>query len=106
VSFIFGLTAMRTSGIFFLMVTLALGMVIFGLTYRMSKITGGENGLSGIRRPTLIAPYWKFYFFTLAVFVLVTFALWIISRSPFGLVLQGLRDSESRMHSLGYNIIT
>lgn len=106
VSLVYGLTAMRTNGIFFLMVTLALGMVIFGLTYRMSKITGGENGLSGIRRPEMIAPYWKFYFFTLLAFVLVTVVLWVISKSPFGLVLRGIRDSESRMQSLGYNIMT
>lgn len=105
VSLIYGLTAMRTNGIFFLMVTLALGMVIFGLTYRMSRITGGENGLSGIRRPEMIAPYWKFYFFTLAAFIIVTIALWIISNSPFGLTLRGIRDSESRMTALGYNVV-
>ncbi len=103
-SLVFGLTSMRTSGIFFLMVTLALGMVVFGLTYRMSQITGGENGISGIRRPEMIASYWMFYFFTLAVFLVVTLGVWIATRSPFGMVLRGIRESESRMESLGYNI--
>ncbi len=103
-SLVFGLTSMRTNGIFFLMVTLALGMVVFGLTYRMSQVTGGENGISGIRRPEMFSSYWMFYFVTLAVFLLVTLGVWIATRSPFGTVLRGIRDSESRMESLGYNI--
>jgi len=103
-SFIFGLTSMRTSGIFFLMATLALGMVVFGLSYRMSRITGGENGLSGIRRPEMFAPYWKYYFLVLVVFIVVTAAVWVVTRSPFGVALRGIRESESRMESLGYNV--
>ncbi|MFS8496467.1 MAG: branched-chain amino acid ABC transporter permease [Actinomycetes bacterium] len=103
-SFIFGLTSMRTSGIFFLMATLALGMVVFGLSYRMSRITGGENGLSGIRRPEMFAPYWKYYFLVLVVFIVVTAAVWVVTRSPFGMALRGIRESENRMESLGYNV--
>lgn len=103
-SLVFGLTSMRTNGIFFLMVTLALGMVVFGLTYRMSQLTGGENGISGIRRPEMFSSYWMFYFLTLAVFLLVTALVLIATRSPFGNVLRGIRESESRMESLGYNI--
>jgi len=103
-SFIFGLTSMRTSGIFFLMATLALGMVVFGLSYRMSRITGGENGLSGIRRPEMFAPYWKYYFLVLVVFIVVTAAVWVVTRSPFGVALRGIRESENRMESLGYNV--
>jgi branched-chain amino acid transport system permease protein len=91
---------MRTSGIFFLMVTLALGMVVFGLAYRLSTITGGENGLTGIHRP--FAQTWQFYYFSAAVLLVVLVALWVLQRSPFGLVLNGIRDSESRMTSLGY----
>lgn len=104
VSAVYGVTSMRTNGIFFLMVTLALGMVVWGLTYRMAQITGGENGITGIRRPEAIAPYWTFYFAVLALFVVATLALWIVSRSPYGLVLQGIKESESRMSSLGYQI--
>ncbi|HLT97730.1 MAG TPA: branched-chain amino acid ABC transporter permease [Acidimicrobiia bacterium] len=103
-SFVFGLTSMRTSGIFFLMATLALGMVVFGLSYRMSAITGGENGLSGIRRPELFSSYWMYYFLVLVVFVVVTAAIWVVTRSPFGTALRGIRESESRMESLGYNV--
>ncbi|WP_164737309.1 branched-chain amino acid ABC transporter permease [Georgenia sp. SYP-B2076] len=104
VSLVFGLMAMRTSGIFFIMVTLALGMVVFGLTFRLASITGGENGLSGIRRPGFISEYWQFYFLCLAAFVACTVALWVVARSPYGTSLRGIRDSESRMLSLGYQI--
>jgi branched-chain amino acid transport system permease protein len=103
-SAIYGLISMRTNGVFFLMVTLAAGMVCFGMAYRWSSVTGGDNGLTGIRRPELIGEYWQFYFFVLLTFVLVTLALIRVSRSPFGLALRGIRDSESRMRSLGYNV--
>lgn len=102
VSAVYGLTSMRTSGIFFLMVTLALGMVIFGLAYRLSTITGGENGITGIRRPGPFAQTWQFYYFSAAVLIVALAAIWVVQRSPFGLVLNGIRDSESRMSSLGY----
>lgn len=104
VSLIFGLLSMRTSGIYFLMVTLAVGMLIYGLAFRLSSITGGENGISGISRPAWMDSYWVFYYVVLAAFVLATAGLWIVSNSPFGASLQGVRDSESRMRSLGYGV--
>lgn len=104
VSFIYGLLSMRTSGIYFLMVTLALGMLIYGLAFRLSSVTGGENGISGIAAPGDLHEEWIYYYFVLGVFVLTTAALWVVSNSPFGASLRGLRDSESRMRSLGYNV--
>lgn len=103
-SAIYGLISMRTNGVFFLMVTLAAGMVCFGMAYRWSSVTGGDNGLTGIRRPEIMGEYWQYYFFVLIMFVLLTLALIKVSRSPFGLALRGIRDSESRMRSLGYNV--
>ena len=104
VSFVYGVLSMRTSGIYFLMVTLALGMVVYGLAYRLSNVTGGENGITGIRRPEWIFEYWTFYYFILGAFILTTLLLWVVSRSPFGASLRGIRDSESRMRSLGYSV--
>lgn len=103
VSVIFGVMSMRTSEVYFLMITLALGMVVWGLTYRLAGITGGENGLRGILRPPPVAPYWNYYYLCLVVFLVAFGALWLITRSPLGLVLRGLRDSESRAMALGYN---
>jgi len=48
--------------------------------------------------------YWQYYYFALAVFVVCAVALWLIVRSPFGLTLRGIRESESRMRTLGYNV--
>lgn len=104
VSLIYGLLSMRTSGIYFLMVTLAVGMLIYGLAFRLSSVTGGENGISGIKRPEWMESYWMFYYVVLGAFVLITAALWIVGNSPFGASLRGLRDSESRMRSLGYSV--
>jgi branched-chain amino acid transport system permease protein len=103
-SVLYGLISMRTNGVFFLMVTLAAGMVCFGMAYRWSSVTGGDNGLTGIRRPALFAEYWQYYFFVLIVFVLVTLALRRVSRSPFGLTVRGIRDNAGRMRSLGYAV--
>ncbi|GAA2071798.1 branched-chain amino acid ABC transporter permease [Pseudolysinimonas kribbensis] len=103
-SVLYGLISMRTNGVFFLMVTLAAGMVCYGMAYRWSSVTGGDNGLTGVRRPPVFAEYWQYYFFILAVFVLVTIALIRVSRSPFGLTVRGIRDNDARMRSLGYGI--
>lgn len=103
VSLLFGAMAMRTREVYFLMITLAQGMLVWGLTYRMAGITGGENGLRGILRPAPVAPYWNYYYLCVAVFLVCFALIWLITRSPLGLTLQGLRDSESRAVALGYN---
>lgn len=104
VSLVYGLLSMRTSGIYFLMVTLAVGMLIYGLAFRLSSVTGGENGISGIRRPEWMESYWVYYYVVLGVFAILTAALWVVGNSPFGASLRGVRDSESRMRSLGYSV--
>ena len=108
VAAIFGLLVAHTQGVYFLMITLALGMVIFGLAYRWVTMTGGDNGIAGIYRPeiglslSLDEPI-VFYYMVLIVFLLVMFFLYIFHRSPFGQSLLGIRESESRMRNLGYN---
>ncbi|HET6749209.1 MAG TPA: branched-chain amino acid ABC transporter permease [Actinomycetes bacterium] len=104
VSVVYALTTMRTAGIVFLMITLALGMTVFGLALKLSGVTGGQNGLTGIRRPEAVDEWWQFYFFAAAVLGLCLLALGVVSRSPFGLVLRGIRESPSRMTSLGYSV--
>ena len=102
VSAIYGLTAMRTNGLVFLMITLALGMVVYGLALKWSKVTGGQSGLTGIRRPDALVDPYAFYYFCLAVMATVLVLLAVVGRSPLGLTFRGVRDSESRMISLGY----
>jgi branched-chain amino acid transport system permease protein len=104
VSVVYALTTMRTAGIVFLMITLALGITVFGLALKLSSITGGQNGLTGIRRPEVVGEWWKFYFFTAATYGLCLLGLAVVSRSPFGLTLRGIRESQTRMTSLGYSV--
>jgi len=108
VALIFGLLLAHASGVYFLMITLALGMVIWGLVYRWVSMTGGDNGIAGIMRPDLGLPISLdepivFSYAVLIVFLMTFFILSIFTRSPFGQSLQGIRESVSRMRSLGYN---
>ena len=101
---VFALLAIRTSGVYFLLLTLALGMIVWGVCLRWTSVTGGENGLRGVGRPAFLADHVRFYYAVLLVVAAVTFAIWRFVHSPFGLTLRGIRDSESRMRSLGYNV--
>jgi branched-chain amino acid transport system permease protein len=109
VAAIFGLVALRSTGVYFLMITLALGMVVWGLAHRWVTMTQGDNGISAIPRPDLGLP-WSlahsvpFYYFALAGFFISFWILLVIVRSPFGRSLVGIRESESRMRTLGYNV--
>ncbi len=104
VAVVFGLLAVRTTGIFFVIITLAEGMLVWGLAYRWSSVTGAENGMRGIDRPEFATLYWQYYYFVLAVFAICAALLALLVRSPFGLTLKGIRESESRMRTLGYNV--
>jgi len=105
----FGLIAIRALGTYFLMITLALGMVVWGLAFRWVSLTKGDNGISGVPRPSLGLPWaftdpTTFYYLTLVTFLLAFGLLFLIVRSPFGMSLKGIRESEGRMRSLGYNV--
>ncbi|HWW48677.1 MAG TPA: branched-chain amino acid ABC transporter permease [Xanthobacteraceae bacterium] len=99
---LFAAFAVRVSGVYFLLLTLALGMIVWGVCLRWTSVSGGENGIRGAGRPDVIADPTTFYYTTLAIVLVMTFAIWRFVRSPFGLTLRGIRDSESRMRSLGY----
>lgn len=103
-SVVFALFATRVAGVYFLLLTLALGMIVWGVCLRWTSITGGENGIRGSGRPELIADPVVFYYVILAVVLVLTFGVWRFIKSPFGLTLNGIRDSASRMRSLGYNV--
>ena len=87
----------------FVMVTLAQGMVVYSLAQNWIDVTGGDVGLSGITRPSVVSEDWQFYYVTLGVVGLLTAAAWMITRTQFGLAMQALRDSEDRAISMGYN---
>ena len=105
VAAIFGIFAVRTSGIYFLMITLAQGMIIWGLAFRWNSVTNAENGIRGIDRPEFLTTYASYYYLILIILLVVFGLIYRIINSPFGLTLKGIRESEGRMRTLGYNVI-
>ena len=105
---LFGLIALRATGLGFLMITLALAQVLWGLAFRWVSVTNGDNGLSGLTRP---APFGldlngsaAFYYFALAVGAVSAAAIAVLVNSPFGAVLRGTRDQPRRMSALGHDV--
>ncbi|MCC6776104.1 MAG: branched-chain amino acid ABC transporter permease [Hyphomicrobiales bacterium] len=105
---VFGALALRAKGIGFLMITLALGQIAWGLAVRWSDVTGGENGIRGIKRAAPLGinidAAISFYVLTSIVFLVVCFAMYAFTRSPFGASLCGTRDQPRRMSALGYDV--
>ena len=105
---IFGLIALRATGISFLMITLAFGQILWGLAYRWASVTGGDNGISGLTRPSPfgidLGEANNFYYFTLMVFILVWVVIAIFIHSPFGATIRGTKDQPRRMSALGFNV--
>jgi branched-chain amino acid transport system permease protein len=104
----FAMLALRTTGIGFIMITLALGQILWGLAYRWIGLTNGDNGLSAPSRPALfglsLGSANAFYYATLIVFLAAVLAMAVFTRSPFGASLRGSRDQPRRMTALGYDV--
>jgi branched-chain amino acid transport system permease protein len=103
---VFGLFAIRASGVYFLMITLALGQCVWGLAYRWNSLTGGDNGINVATRPDFgldLTNERTFFFLVFAFFAASLALLYILVRSPFGRSLEGIRERELRMKILGYN---
>ncbi|MEI6300484.1 MAG: branched-chain amino acid ABC transporter permease [Betaproteobacteria bacterium] len=105
---LFGLVALRASGIGFLMITLALGQVLWGLAFRWVTVTNGDNGLSGLTRPMPfgidLTGALPFYYFTLIISIISIVCIAAFAYSAFGAVLRGTRDQPRRMLALGHNV--
>ena len=105
---LFGLIALRATGLGFLMITLALSQVLWGTAYRWVSVTEGDNGLTHLTRPapfglSLEQPAAFFYFAALVS----AFAIWMMARfvdSPFGAALRGARDQPRRMSAMGHHV--
>lgn len=112
VGLVIGFLAIRTRGIYFSMVTLALAQIVYYAFYKAERWTGGENGLRGIQVPAIdlgpwtldfLNPVTKYY----VIYVFVAAALWFVSRllaSPFGAVIEAVRENEKRAAACGYDV--
>lgn len=107
---VFGLLALRATGVYFLMITLALAQVVWAVAFSWRSVTGGDDGLRGVPRPTLgfvdvdLSQATNFYLFALAAFALAMIFIHLVFRSPFGRSLRGIQDNPIRMNALGYNV--
>jgi branched-chain amino acid transport system permease protein len=105
---VIGAIAVRRQGIYFAMITLALAQLVYFVCLQ-AEFTGGENGLQGIPRGSLLGVIdlgrdRTMYFFVLAIFVAVYALIHRIVHSPFGQVLKAIRANEARAVSLGYKV--
>ncbi len=105
---VFGVLALRSTGIGFLMITLALGQIVWGVAYRWASLTNGDNGVNVTTRPrpfgVSLANADSFYYATLLIFLAAVASMAVFIRSPFGASLCGTRDQARRMNALGYNV--
>lgn len=102
----FGLFAIRAGGVYFLMITLALGQCVWGLAYRWNSLTGGDNGINMVGRPSFgldLTDEVTFFYLVFAFFAVSMVMMYVLVRSPFGRSLAGIRERELRMQILGYN---
>jgi branched-chain amino acid transport system permease protein len=104
----FGFLALRTTGVYFIMITLALGQMLWALAWRWASLTGGSNGLHDVIRPDFLLSWsnvssTSFYYLVLIITVPAIFLIYRVTTSPFGQTLIGIRENEPRMQALGYN---
>jgi branched-chain amino acid transport system permease protein len=104
----FAVLALRGTGLGFVMITVALGQIVWGVAYRWISLTNGDNGIAIRGRPSplglsLTSPP-SFYWATLIVFLLAVTSMAVFVASPFGASLRGTRDQPRRMNALGYHV--
>jgi branched-chain amino acid transport system permease protein len=105
---LFSLIALRAENTGFIIISIALNQISWGLAYQWVSVSGGDNGINGIVRPPLfgidLSTNYAYYYVCLAGVVLTLALLLAVTHSPFGLVLQGVRETPRRMRALGYDV--
>jgi len=96
--------SLRVSGLYYLLVTLALGQAFYYTTIIWVSLFGGSDGIGRIKYPSIAHSDVSYYYFVLLVCLACFILLHLITKSPFGYVLRGIRDNETRMKCLGYNV--
>jgi branched-chain amino acid transport system permease protein len=100
-------SSVRTRGVYFILITIAFGFVVWGVAHRWSSFTGGDNGVTNVPLPA-VGPFRvdspvEYYYVVLVVVLLCALGYRRLVASPFGLTLRGIKASESRMKSLGFD---
>ena len=108
-SALIGAIAVRTEGIYTIMITLAIAVAFFYFTRQNYALFNGFNGFAGVLPPQVFGVDWRnpvpFYYLSLVIAAFFYFSVLFASRSTYGLALQAVRDNSRRMNSLGYNTV-
>jgi branched-chain amino acid transport system permease protein len=100
--------SVRTRGVYFILITLAFGYIVWGVAYRWASFTGGDNGVTNVPYPAVesfaITNYFQYYYLVLFVVLLCVWAYSVLVSSPFGLTMRGIKSSEARVRSLGFDV--
>lgn len=100
---VFGWFAVRLSGVYLAMLTLALGQIVWGIIFQWDDVTGGSNGLLGLWPAPALADKSAYYLLTLIIAIIAIGLLWRALHSPFGYAMRAVRDSPLRAESIGIN---
>jgi branched-chain amino acid transport system permease protein len=103
-SFFIGIICIRLSKLYYGMLQISLGSLVWAIVFRWYSFTGGDDGIHGISVPSMISSSKGAYYFTMVVAGLSLFLMYRILRSPFGSTLQGIRDNAVRSQAVGVNV--
>lgn len=103
-SLIMGIICIRLSKLYFGMLQISLGSLVWAVVYRWYSFTGGDDGIHGITVPDIISSYQGAYYFTLVVTGISLYVLYRFLKSPYGSALQGIRDNPVRSAMIGVNV--
>ena len=101
---VLGIICIRLSKLYFGMLQISLGSLVWAIVYRWYSFTGGDDGIHGIPIPEMLSSPKGAYYFTLIITLVCLFVMWKIIQSPFGSVLQGIRDNPVRSEMIGINV--
>jgi branched-chain amino acid transport system permease protein len=101
---IFGYFCVRLTGIYFAILTLAFGQLMYYIIFQWYSFTGGDDGLQGVVPPDILFGANSYYYFTLVIVTAALIAMWFISRSPFGYTMRAIRENADRTRFLGINV--
>jgi len=104
IGLIVGYFCVRLRGIYFAVLTLAFGQLIFFIVFKWHNFTGGDDGIQGIFPPEFLKSPTAYYYFILIIFLISAFVLWKIMHSPFGQTIVSMRENSERTEFLGINI--
>ena len=102
--FVIGLFCIRLNKLYFGMLQISLGSLIWAIAFRWYRLTGGDDGIHGIPMPEFISTLKSSYYFVLILVAACLILMYLILKSPFGTTLQAIRDNPERCAAVGINV--